>query len=88
MATYRQIADRVYERTGRRITHTCWIAHVLSDFGLTKRIAHNRKGPDRKYRCPCDRRPAIVEALQYFGMINSNQHTPGTTPPGHPPRHA
>lgn len=70
MATYKQIAARVYEQTGRPITHTCWIAHVLADHGLTKRIAHNRNGAERKYPCPGDRRPAIVEALEYFEMIN------------------
>lgn len=72
MATYKEIAERVYAQTGRRITHTCWIAHVLADHGLTKRVAYNRQGPDRKYKCPPDRRPAIVDALQHFGMINPN----------------
>lgn len=72
MATYKQIAGRVYEQTGRRISHTCWIAHVLSDYGLTKRIAHNRKGPGRKYKCPENVRPEIVSALQHFGMIDQS----------------
>jgi hypothetical protein len=70
MATYKQIADYVYAQTGRRISHTCWIAHVLADYGLTKRIAHNRRGVDRRYKCPDDRRPAIVDALRHFGMIS------------------
>jgi hypothetical protein len=72
LGLYERIADRVYAQTGRRITHTCWIAHVLADHGLTKRIAHNRKSPDRRYPCPPDRRPAIVEALRHLGMIDSN----------------
>lgn len=76
MATYKQIADRVYSQTGRRISHTCWIAHVLSDHGLTKRIAYNRIGSDRKYKCPPDRRSAIIDALQYFGMLNPTSTTP------------
>jgi len=37
MATYRQIADDVKARTGKTVK-TCWIAHVKSLHGLTRRV--------------------------------------------------
>jgi hypothetical protein len=52
LGLYERIADRVYAQTGRRITHTCWIAHVLADHGLTKRsrtIAKVLKGGTRAH---------------------------------------
>lgn len=72
MGLYDQIVERVYEQTGKRIHHKCYIAHVLADHGLTKRVAHNRKGPDRRYRCPETMRPAIVEAIRHLGLLKSN----------------
>ena len=48
---------------------TCWIAHVMADHGLTRRVASNRLDPrKRKHPCPPDKRPAIENALRYFGM--------------------
>jgi len=44
MATYKQIQDNVRSSHGFK-AQTCWIAHVLSDYGLTTRVAHNRKTP-------------------------------------------
>ena len=70
MATYNEIAKVAAQIGGLRSVKSCWIAHVLSDHGLTKRQAHNRLDPSkREYVCPPDKRPAIVEALRRLGMI-------------------
>jgi hypothetical protein len=69
MATYREIAE--YVRTnGGFGPKACWIAHVLSDHGLTKRKASNRINPKvRANPCPPSKRDAIETALKYFSMI-------------------
>ncbi|WP_252099305.1 hypothetical protein [Escherichia coli] len=52
MATYRQIADDVKSRTGKAVK-TCWIAHVKSLHGLTRRVSPNRISTEsRVYPCP------------------------------------
>jgi len=81
MGLYDQIRERVFEQTGKRIHHTCYIAHVLDDHGLTRRIAHNRKGPDRRYRCPQALRPGIEEAIRHLGLLNAEQGTKTYWPP-------
>lgn len=68
MATYLQIQEWVASKYGW-IPETCYIADVLESYGLTKRKAWNRKGEERKKPCPIDKRPAIEEALMFFGMI-------------------
>ena len=69
MATYREIQNWVRSQNGF-VPKTCWIAHVLADFGLTARRASNRIDPtNRKYPCPDGRRDSIVAALRYFKMI-------------------
>lgn len=73
MGLYDRIVERVYEQTGKRIHHTCWIADVLSGYGLTKGPAPNRKDPNKPQKpCPKEMRPAIVEAIQHLGLLNSN----------------
>lgn len=69
MATYRQIAEHV-KQTDDFVPKSCWIAHVLSDYGKTKREAPNRQSSEtRVHPCPAAKRPAIEAALRSFGMI-------------------
>ena len=69
MATYRQIQAEVEARSGF-VPKTCWIAHILSDHGLSKRTAPNRIDPKaRTQPCPIERRASIEAALSRFGMI-------------------
>ena len=69
MATYTQLGKRVVATHGF-MPKTCRIAHVMADHGLTRRVASNRLDPrKRKHPCPPDKRPAIENALRYFGMI-------------------
>ena len=64
-----EIIDRVKSERGFS-PKSCWIAHVLSDHGLTKRAAHNRDDPNlRAHPCPVLKRPAIEAALRHFAMI-------------------
>jgi hypothetical protein len=69
MATYRQI--QVWVRSKYRfVPQTCWIAHVLSDHGLTTRVAPNRADAAKRDKpCPPNKRPAIEDALRYFKMV-------------------
>jgi hypothetical protein len=46
-----------------------WIAHVKALAGLEPRRAANRRG-ERRTLCPADKQPAIVAALQHFGVIS------------------
>lgn len=73
MGFYDQIVERVLEQTGRRIHHTCYIAHVLSDHGLTLRIASNRKGTGRAHPCPKSWRAPIEEAIRHLGLLTSEK---------------
>ena len=69
MASYKQIREYVREKNGF-VPKSCWIAHVLSDVGLTKTVAPNRRnGAARLHPCPDVKRPAIVNALKHFQMI-------------------
>ena len=69
MATYKEIQDRVRSMEGY-VPKTCWIAHVMSDHGLTTRMASNRISPTtRAAPCPEVKRPAIEGALRHFKMI-------------------
>jgi len=68
MATYQQIQDYVQAKNGF-VAKRCWIAHVLSDRGLTKGTSPNRKDPSRRvHPCPDKKRQAIEAALDHFGM--------------------
>ena len=69
MPTYREIQDQVRLQSGF-VPKTCWIAHVLSDFGLTRGTAPNRHDPtDRTNPCPIHRRAAIERALTELGIL-------------------
>ena len=68
MATYREIQQKVRESKGF-VPKTCWIAHILSDSGLTKRRAPNRMHPsERVHPCPTHRRAAIEQVLVDLGF--------------------
>jgi hypothetical protein len=58
-------------RSRRHFTpKTCWIAHVLSDHGLTRRTAPNRINPGvRQEPCPAEKRGAIIDALRELKML-------------------
>jgi hypothetical protein len=69
MATYREIQARVQNEAGF-VVKTCWIAHVLSDHGLTRRTAPNRANQGiRVHPCPPGKRAAIEAALRHFAML-------------------
>jgi hypothetical protein len=66
---YKQIQHWVREQF-QFVPETCWIAHVMSDFGLTKRIAPNRiRATARVNPCPDSKRAAIIVALTHFGLL-------------------
>jgi hypothetical protein len=69
MATYAEIQKAVREKCGFT-PKTCWIAHVMSDHGLSRRIAPNRIDlAARKHPCPPEKRAAITEILRELRMI-------------------
>lgn len=69
MTTYREIQDQIRMAHGFA-AKPCWIAHVLSDYGLTRRQAYNRYDPDRRTNpCPPHRRSQIEESLRNLGVI-------------------
>jgi len=70
MSTYKQIASDVKERTGRTVK-TCWIAHVKSLHGLTKRVSPNRINLDsRVHPCPEKWVGEIELSMRKFGDIS------------------
>lgn len=69
MATYKQIQEYLKERHGRTYK-SCWIAHVKSDYGLTKRQSPNRYDPNKRvHPCPEQYREHIESAFKHFEMI-------------------
>ena len=67
MATYKQIQNEV-KLNSHFTPKTCWIAHVLSDLGQTKRTAPNRIDPSsRVHPCPPEKRAAILRAIEKLG---------------------
>jgi hypothetical protein len=69
MARYKDIQDYVRSKSGF-VPKSCWIAEVLSEHGLTKSVAPNRKdGAQRLHPCPAQKRPEIENALKHFEMI-------------------
>lgn len=69
MATYRDIAQQVKQADGF-VPKPCWIAHVLSGHGLTRRQAFNRINSDRRTNpCPPQKRAAIERALMRLGIV-------------------
>ena len=69
MATYRQIQLHIKDLHGYS-AQTCWIADVMAEHGLTKRIAPNRIDPTRREKpCPLGKRKDVEDALRHFNMI-------------------
>ena len=69
MATYKEIQQTVRDIAGN-VPKTCWIAHVLSDHGLTNRQAANRiDSRERTNPCPPEKRPSLEKALRLHRMI-------------------
>jgi len=63
MPTYAAVQHEVRIAKGF-IPKTCWIAHVFEISGKKLRVAPNRIDPNvRKYLCPVEKQPAIIEAL-------------------------
>ena len=67
MATYKQIQAWIREEYGWQ-PKTCWIAHCKQIKGLPLRTAWNRSG-ERQVPCPVNKRQAIFNAFDHFGMI-------------------
>jgi hypothetical protein len=80
MATYKEIQAAVRQSKGRT-PKNCWIADVLAEHGLTRRLAYNRIDPaKRKVPCPEKWRPVIKEALRRLGMIGPSAKRVDTAP--------
>lgn len=69
MATYVQIQEFIKKKYAYS-AKSCWIADVKNQFGLIKRVAHNRISSERKYPCPENKKNHVIDALRYFKMIN------------------
>ena len=69
MATYKQIANYVKQKSGF-VPKTGWIAHVKEINGLKPRRSPNRQGAGRMVPCPPEKRPHIEAAMRNFGMIS------------------
>lgn len=69
-ATYTQIKDYVYERTGLKVS-SLYIAQVKEKYGVKERQNYNfAKSEDAKQpKCPADKEKAIIDALKHFNMI-------------------
>ena len=69
MASYKEIQEYIKKKHGY-VAKTCWIAHIKSEFGISTRVAVNRKDFEKRvYPCPKDKQQDIVDALKYFNMI-------------------
>ena len=68
MPTYPQIREFA-QRTYSGTIHNCHIAHVKSQYGLTTRMAPNRKSPHSIcYPCPEKLQRLIESALRKSGF--------------------
>ncbi len=68
MATYKQIQEFLKNKHNRAFK-SCWIAHVKSDYGLTKRQSPNRYDPNKRvHPCPDEFRENVEDALKHFKM--------------------
>jgi hypothetical protein len=64
MPTYKRIQQEVRVTAGFN-PETSWIAHALSERGMTTRKAYTRQGNDgRKKPCPPSKRAAIETAIE------------------------
>lgn len=68
MPTYKQIQNYVKEKYGF-IPKTCWIADLKSQYGLTTKVAYNRKGKKRVHPCPESKKKFIISAFRHFSMV-------------------
>ena len=69
MATYVQLQSHIKSTAGFTVK-TCWLADIMSQYGLTRRFALNRIDPSRRvHPCPSSKRATIESALRHFGMI-------------------
>lgn len=69
MDKYKEI-QKIYKKNTGQTAAPCWIAHVLSDYGFTKRMAPNRINPNvRKKPCPVSKRQSVKIAIREFGLI-------------------
>ena len=68
MATYKEIQDYVKEKYGF-IPKTCWIADLKSQYGLTTKVAYNRKGKKQIHSCPENKKKFIILAFRHFSMV-------------------
>ncbi len=69
MATYKEIQQAVKKKYGF-VPETCWIAHILSDYGLTTRKAPNRIHPNRRaVPCPEEKRKPIENVMRSLGVL-------------------
>jgi hypothetical protein len=62
MSFNKEVQFRVRRRAGF-VPKSSWIADVKEQLGMPVRRARNRVG-ERKYRCPPEKREAIIEALR------------------------
>ncbi|TIM23119.1 MAG: hypothetical protein E5Y74_07165 [Mesorhizobium sp.] len=64
MPTYKQIQNHV-RATRSFVPKTCWIADILAEHGLTKRMAPNRIHPaSRMHPCPAAKRNELIAAMR------------------------
>lgn len=69
MATYKDVQEYARANFGF-VPQTCWLAHVLSDYGLTTRVAGNRiDATARQKPCPPAKRAAVEAALRACGRL-------------------
>lgn len=69
MITYQEIMKEVKKNTGRNISHTCWIAEVKRNHGLTRGPAHNTGSGKGAPPCPSWAWEAIEHVLKNHGLI-------------------
>lgn len=68
--TYDTMMRIMADKYGYRNVHSCHIAHVLSDYGKTRRIAPNRKSlTSRRWPCPARLRGPIETMLRDLYII-------------------
>lgn len=70
MATYGQIKDYVLEHSGLKVS-SLYIAQVKQKCGIIERENYNKSKSEnaKQPQCPPEKEKAIVDALQYFGVI-------------------
>ncbi len=69
-ATYQEIKTFVKEKTGLAVSNL-YIAQVKQKYGIIERECYNKPKSEnaRQPQCPPEKEKAIIEALNYFGMI-------------------